>query len=635
MKSKLILLFVYASITLSCNNFLDVIPDEIPTIDHVFRSRLTTETMLFTCYSYLPNPADFNGNPALMSSRECWFTTQGLDFVGGTNPPAWNIARGRHSAANPALDYWNGSNGGVNLFVALRDCNIFLDNVDRPVDLEEYEKKRWVAEVKFLKAYYHFYLLRMYGPVPIIRENIPVSATPEEVKVYREPVEEVAQYIVELLDEAAPDLPLTIQNQTNELGRITRPIALALKAKTLVLMASPIFNGNPYYANIKDNRGKYLFPRDEDRSKWTKAAAALDTAIKSAHLAGHTLYYHTGDVSLSNNTKAKMNLRGAVTQRWNKEIIWGSTKDNFGIQAISAVRTNNNQLGSSVISMMSPALEVVERFYSKRGVPIEEDKFYDYENRYLTRQVSGGEYQHLMTDGYTTARLNFDREMRFYSSLCFDGSVLYGNGYKDQDVAAYVQMKKGGAGGMIAAEKYSITGYLPKKLVSIETSVSDMGFSTYRYTFPYIRLADLYLMYAEALNEVKNTPDSEVFYWIDEVRRRAQLDDVVYSWINYSTKPETVETQSGVRRIIHRERYNEFAFEGPAYWDMLRWHEAEDFMNRPVKGWNIRGENNEDYYKVLTIFAPSFLKRDYLAPIKLEILDRNSNLIQNPGWDSY
>ena len=634
MKSRIITLLTSAIIICSCSDFLNVIPDEIPTIDHAFRSRLTTEQVLFTCYSYLPNPADYNNNAALMSGRECWFTTQGLTFTGGENPPAWNIARGYHSAANPALDYWNGINGGTNLFVALRDCNIFLENVNKPADLEEYERQRWVAEVKFLKAYYHFYLMRMYGPVPIIRENIPVSAGPDQVKVYREPVEEVAKYIVELLDEAAPHLPLTITNQTNELGRITRPIALAVKAKTLTLVASKIFNGNPLYANIKDNRGIYLFPRTEDRTKWIAAVAALDSAIRCAHDAGHQLHYYTSHVSLSDNTKAKLNIRGAVTQRWNKEIIWGSTKDDWGLQCLSAVRTNNNQLSSYVISMISPTLETVERFYSDHGVPIDEDKHYDYENRYQTQQVGSG-YEHLMINNHTTAKLHFNREMRFYASLSFDGSILFGNGKLDDNVAAEIRMKKGNAGGMIAAEKYSITGYLPKKLVNIESTIDLTSWTTRRYTFPYIRLADLYLMYAEALNEVKDDPDDEVFFWIDEVRRRASLDGVRRSWTEHSTKPETIETKEGVRRIIHRERLNEFAFEGPTYWDMLRWLEAEDFMNRPIKGWNIRGENDADYYQVTTIFTPSFLKRDYLSPIKLETLDRNSNLIQNPGWDSY
>lgn len=71
------------------------------------------------------------------------------------------------------------------MFAAIRHCNIFLENAHVPRDIIEEERQQWIAEVKFLKAYYHFFLLRLYGPIPLIKENIPLSANPEEVKVFR------------------------------------------------------------------------------------------------------------------------------------------------------------------------------------------------------------------------------------------------------------------------------------------------------------------------------------------------------------------------------------------------------------------------------------------------------------------
>src|SRR3546814_12858270 len=82
--------------------------------------------------------------------------------------------------------------------------------------MDDMEKDRWKAEAKFLKAYYHFWLLRLYGPIPVIRENIPISAGPEDVKVVREPVDAVVDYIVQLLDEAAPALPAVIDDRLTE-----------------------------------------------------------------------------------------------------------------------------------------------------------------------------------------------------------------------------------------------------------------------------------------------------------------------------------------------------------------------------------------------------------------------------------
>ena len=85
--------------------------------------------------------------------------------------------------------------------MALRDCNIFLENLVAVPGLEEEERQRWLAEVKVLKAFYHFWLLRMYGPIPTIKTNIYVGATAEEAQVPRESVDDVVEYIVQLLDE--------------------------------------------------------------------------------------------------------------------------------------------------------------------------------------------------------------------------------------------------------------------------------------------------------------------------------------------------------------------------------------------------------------------------------------------------
>src|SRR5690606_17203661 len=118
----------------------------------------------------------------------------------------------------------------------------------------EGERNRWIGEVKFLKAFYTYYLIKLYGPIPLMRENQPISASPEEVKRYREPVDDCFDYVVELLDEAIPVLPPIIVDMEGEAGRITAPIAASIKAKVLATAASPLFNGNPDYISFVDNR---------------------------------------------------------------------------------------------------------------------------------------------------------------------------------------------------------------------------------------------------------------------------------------------------------------------------------------------------------------------------------------------
>lgn len=629
-----IVLFISSMMLYSCS--LDVVPDNLPTINHAFNNRLNAEKYLFTCYTYLPDPTSAPGNPAMISGNECWITTSGFTSAASHfgSFDGFDIARGFQNTNDPLLNYWDGERLGSTLFIALRDCNIFLENIDKPYDLEEYEKERWIAEVKFLKAYYHFYLLRMYGPIPIIDKNLPVSSSPEQVKIYRDPIDKVVEHIVSLLDDAAKVLPIDIQNQAQEMGRVTRVTALALKAKVLMLAASPIFNGNPYYSNVKDNRGVSLFSVAYDATKWTKAASAVEAAIECAHQAGHELYYYKGYNAICDSTRQKLNIRNAITEKWNKEIIWGSTKNDSRLQEISILRTKADQSNNlKLVSVFSPTLDVVEQFYTNKGVPIDEDLNWDYDNRYKTR-IAEKDHQYYIKTGYESAKLNFDREVRYYASLNFDGCIIYGNGVlNDNDSKiTYGQMKKGQPGGVIAMDRYSITGYTPKKLVSYETIADASKFTPKRYSFPIIRLADLYLMMTEVLNETKTAPDKDVYYWIDLVRKRASLKGVEESWKLYSNNPGKPSTQKGMREIIHRERMIELAFEGERYWDLLRWKEAEIYMNKPIRGWNVQGETAAEYYEVKTIYTPEFTTKNYLSPLKKGTLEINPNLRQNPGW---
>src|SRR5690606_37872417 len=94
------------------------------------------------------------------------------------------------------------------------------------------------------------------------------------------------------------------------------------------------------------------------------------------------------------------------------------------------------------------------------------------------------------------------------------------------------------------------------------------------YPFPVIRLADLYLYYAEALNEISG-PGPEPFRWINEVRTRAGIPNVEVSWA-MSTHPDKINTKEGFREIVQQERLIEMALEGARYWDLLRWKRAEE-----------------------------------------------------------
>ena len=631
--------------TTSCGDYLDVIPDNIPTIDHAFIDRISAQKFLATCYSYLPNDETAPNNPAMVSG-ECWIAKEGRGYFNFFESDVWDMFRdqGFQTVGNPISNYWDGGANAKNLWIAIRDCNIFLENIYKPQDLTEGERARWIAEVTFLKAYYHYYLWVRYGPIPITDTNILVSAGPDKVRVYRDPSDDVVDYIVSTIDKALPDLFEQVTSESQELGRITKPIALAIKAKCLAYAASPLYNGNPYYANYVDNRGVHLFPVEYKAEKWQRAAVALKEAIDVSEKAGHKLYYYDKYFgSISDSTKRTLNIRLAVTDRWNKEVIWGRSAGAINrLQINCDVRTSGNGLSSEITEALSPTLETVERFYSDNGVPIDEDKTWQelYKERYQTQAITS-DYKYYMwyssNNPQVTAKLHFRRETRFYASLNFDRGTVYGKDKTLYDTYAttgtpgsdktmeVAQMRSGETAGRTAAEKFSITGYTPKKMVALTSYVKENSYVGYAYPFPIVRLADLYLLYAEVLNEVKSAPDDEVYKYIDLVRKRASLEGVVDSWKKYSLDPNKPLSQDGMREIIHRERANELAFEGQYYWDIRRL--------KPIRGWSVTEGNPNEYYKVQTLQPSiSFSVKDYFWPISQSALDVNRNLEQNPEW---
>jgi hypothetical protein len=615
-----------------CNNYLDIVPDNIATIDHAFSMRTTAEKFLFTCYSYLPAHGAFATNAANAAGDEFW-----LPATNSTQ--AWQIARGNQRVVDPYMNFWQGTQGGKDLYEGIRQCNIFLDNIGIVPDMEDYEKERWIAEVKFLKAYYHFYLLRMYGPIPLIRENVPVNAGTEEVYPTRSPVDECFSYIVELLDEAIGYLPDKIENEITELGRVTKATGLAQKAIVLTYAASPFFNGNTDYSGWKNVKGEELFNPDEDAAKWQKAADACREAIEFCESQGYNLYEFAPEFfqyAISDTIRTQMSIRNSVCEKWNSEIIWGNTNSRAGtLQAGSTPRgldpayTSN----SSTSSYIAPTIKMAEMFYTENGVPITEDKTWDYAGRWSLKMGDAASRLYIR-EGYTTVSMHFDREPRFYASLGFDGAIWYGQGRFDDSNPQnllYVSCKKGQPASAQNMSSYSVAGYWPKKIVNYNNVIGVSTYTIEQYPWPEIRLANLCLLYAEVLNEVSG-PSDEVYKWINLIRQRAGLKTVEESWEVYSANPAKYKSRTGLREIIRRERLIELAFEGQRYWDLRRWKECVSELNKPVTGWDVEQEDAGSYYRTKVIFNQQFTTRDYLWPINENELLGNKNIGQNPGW---
>jgi len=288
-------------------------------------------------------------------------------------------------------------------------------------------------------------------------------------------------------------------------------------------------------------------------------------------------------------------------------------------------------------------------FYTKHGVPINEDTTWDYTNRYELRDYDAAtdeddntngtpDNKYFVKDGETTANLHFDRENRFYGSLGFDRGIWYGNpstysnsnaGYEDHYVESRGIEYSGTNRGI---GRFSTTGYYAKKLANYSNSIDDDtgGYTARSYPFPEMRLADLYLLYAECLNEIGNIAESQIY--IDKVRTRAGLAGVSTSWATYSNKPNKPNNKIGLREIIHQERMIELVFEGQRFWDLKRWKLAEHYYNTPYKAWSVTEKDPENYYTPTSLLLRSYSFKENLWPINTDEILTNPNLVQNIGW---
>ena len=645
MRIQKIFSIIALSILTGCTDFLDVVPDNIATIEMAFNNRTNAEKYLATCYSYIPLYGAQRDNPGLTSGNDIWFYT--MEDASFNNKWSFGIANGLQNTSDPLNNYWDGGNGGKQLYRAIRDCNIFIENVSdrtKVADLDETERRRWIAEIKVMKAFYHYYLFQLYGPIPIVDVNLPISAPEEEVRIKRDKIETVVSYIVDLINEAVTDLPLKIYNEATEMGRITQPAALAIKAKTLLLAASPLFNGNTDYANFKDKNGEPFFPQTNDANKWKIASDACKEALDVALKAGHDLYDFKEETleNLPENLMYSMNVRQAVTERFNKELVWGCGKSyTYDLQCMCQPRILlfHGEKQNTCKGAYSPTLDIAEMFYSNNGVPIEEDKEWaannSYNNRYETAVATATD-KYFIKEGYQTVKLHFNREPRFYGTLGFDGSSWYGHGKEHADDLYYLEAKKGQITGQSQLANYSVTGYYAKKLVYYKNIISESSAVIEEYPLPIVRLADLYLMYAEALNEATDNGEfvpKEVYDNIDIIRKRSGLEGVVDSWSKYSINPEKPSTKEGMREIIRKERQIELALEGSRFHDLRRWKLARStYNNALVRGWSIDQETTEDYYVIRNIAQMKYVQKDYLWPLKYDDIINNPNLIQNPGW---
>lgn len=655
MKKIMYILAIVPLMFISCNNFLDMVPeDDIESLDTIFERSIKAKDWFKKCYTYLNQILpDYYKNPSHLATDE---------FVIGEYQrtarmySGLELAIGKQNSFNPIGELWSGDT----FWEAIRYINIFLERVDGVHDMLDSDKSMMKGEIKVLKAHIYFELLRRYGPFIIVNENFDITASDKDMQIPRNTFNECVAEIVRLIDDAMPDLvPLAVKSGERKAYH-SLEAGLMIKAKTLFLAASPLFNGNPEYISFKNMKGVNLFDATYDAEKWKIAIDATEKAIEIAE---------RGGMSLVRNIKAKTTPflsrmydieRSVLAPGYvNSEAIYMTRPADQAAQQGSITRLilprvallpgelNHELYDETNMGVLSPSMKMVEMYYTNNGVPLNQDNDWTegYGSRYLMGSLTKPDtYRNVIPLGKKVLNLHLDREPRFYAHIATDRTYWQRgiNASENILVEAYRGERFGTIFDQITNSKaQNISGYWIKKFLNSEIKTQGyMGLAgATEHGYMHMRLAELYLMLSEARNEYLTAPDETVYAPLNIIRERAGIPDVVTSWENYTNSPNFVRNKGTMRDIIRQEWNIEFAFESQRFWNLRRWKTAAAELNTELYGWNVLGKDERSFYNnykgpviVWTKNKSGFrANRDDLFPIRGEDI-YNSGVTQNPNW---
>lgn len=564
------------------------------------------------------------------------------------------IADGLQNALDPILGgLWSNSS----LWFYIRKCNIFLEKIGQVYNLLPGDLERWTAEVKAMKAHYYFEFVRRYGPIVLVPKNIDVFAPMDEQRQDRQPLDTCFKVIVGLLDEAIPALELMKDKNTSEQSYFSKEAAMGLKAQVLLYAASPLYNaGIPQYRGVKNRSGQDLFPVTPDPERWRIAAEYTEEVIDFLENSGYALIQGTTtEASALLNTMRDLELSLWAPSYNSTEAVIIASGINMNYVYTLPLWSDGSawkeHYDPTVVGGLGTNIRMVNKFYTKNGLPMAEDKTWPKGEEYKITKQHDSRYTGVIPMDAEVLQLHLGREPRFYASIAAPG-LYWRRGKQTDNGVNYnllVDARKGKMFGMqddriLSTKAVNITGYYVKKNTRSEVWTKDYYnniSSIAQGTSVYMRLAELYLNVAEAWNEYEGPNGAhraKIFDRLNLVRKRAGIPTVEESYTQYAINPNKFNTQSGLREIIHNERTNELMFEGHRFWDVRRWGIAiaEGWNDKP-QGWNVMGETWNEFYNYgngpievwgKAGFSPA---RDYFFPIKSETT-MISGIAQNPGW---
>ena len=450
----------------------------------------------------------------------------------------------------------------------------------------------YVAEAKFLRAMFYFYLTGLFGGVPYYDESTNVNEEFMNLKQPRSSLEEVRAHILEDLDEAIKYLP--VEHAASEYGRATKGAAYALRGKVHLYDKEWQSAINDFEEIVYNKSNNYGYALDDDYARVFKlynGAKSPETVFSIQNKSGVGTEYGM-------QIQALMGCRGAYGSCWNNTV---------------------------------PSTQLVDMYEFKDGRPFNWDEIFpgynamtpEQRKELLSVEMDGSGTIVGLREADTAKILSAYtcRDPRLMATVIVPYSHYMGNIGRTTNVDLIFALDHnlaGNANGGTIQNNAGWVSYLYRKFV---TEGDQGGAISNRlhtpFAFPLIRFADVLLMLSEAYNEAGQLDKAVTEF--NKVRARVGMPGLNSgpAWMVVSNKEQMAER-------IRKERAVEFAGEGLRFSDLRRWgYEIAHKTLNNVDAVNIYGE---------PIYTHLFTERDMLWPIPGVERERNKELTQNPGW---
>ena len=654
MKRNIIKLFCVLGLACgftSCTDYLDKSPDSTVSAEQAFKNFTNFQGYVEQMYNCIPSKE---------SNAYCTSFNWGEDEIMNTGLGDGHVTahfdlgdyRNWYSNAQSFLHRPSSGNPGEYLdptsnnkfahslehaWYCIRKCNIGLANLDLMTDCTQEEKNFIKGQLLFFRAWWHEELIAFYGGMPYVDTVLDGS---QVLTLPRLSYQECAKKCAEDFRAAADLLPndwdkTTVGKKTlgkNDI-RITKVCALGYLGKVLLWAASPLNNLGKAEKGASKNGDTYKY----NTELAAQAADALAEAIGEVN-SGKTpyalaeykysnIYDHEADKSSKSNFSDIFRTTG---QDWkmpgSTEAIMrgphiGENGSNWNFTKLWGPKLNGIVAHDALIHQ--PTANYVNYYGMANGLPLDDPD-----------------------SGFDPTHPFKNRDPRFYHDIVFDGFQYINTTIakeSDDYQFKYIQMYTGSNLRSSSANGCR-TGYYTQKLVPHQCNKYDGMYEwggALQCDLPYMRLADLYLMYAEAGAAVQgaNYKSSKLNLTaadaINVLRDRVKAGHVADKFMN---------DQKKFMDEVRRERAVELAFEGFRWNDLQRWLLLTEYPYNIKTSQEFKRVGNFDYTKndprdaevtgwsEKTIVTRDFSEKHYLLPLKESDVYLYPEFGQNPGW---